>query len=132
MSEQKFEKGQLILARIKVEENTYSWNVYQYIGENHEKVFVLSGFLTKEHSQFIPYEGNEELLGTCGDPAPKWYPKPGELVAVASDKRFWYPKFFFFKDEDGQFVVKSCPEHMDYDRYLYCEPLRNHFNVPEK
>lgn len=106
-------------------------NIYLYTSEGMHR--LLRGPDThKAHCEIIPYEGNEHLVGTIGIPIKPWEPKEGELVAVASDKRFWYPKFFLRKESDGSFSVKSCPEHSNSDRYLYCEPLRKHFDIPDE
>ncbi|MBR5883355.1 MAG: hypothetical protein IKY97_07800 [Mailhella sp.] len=125
MEEQKFEPYQKVLARFCKGE---PWTAvfYSHKGERGH----LCGCYY--YGDCIPYEGNEHLVGTTASPKPKWEPKPGELVAVASDKRFWYPKFFLRKESDGSFSVKSCPGHTNSDRYLYCEPLCKHFDIPDE
>ena len=104
------------------------------MGENHEKVFVIGGFFTKEHNQFAPYEGNEELLGTYGDPAYKWEPKPGDLVAVSDDKKQWFAQVFIAQEQgryEGDFETSDAQDLSQPAYWEFCEPLRKHFNVPE-
>ena len=135
MSKQCFEKGQLILSRIKTDGNTYMWNIHQYMGEDNEKIFVLGGFLLKEHNQFAPYEANEALLGTYGDAPFIWQPRIGELVAVSDDKEVWFAQVFMGKvrgREEGAYESSDTHDSSQPAYWQYCEPLHEHFNVPEK
>lgn len=129
MEEQKFEPYQKVLVR---DRDYQRWiaTFFSHKVEGAEFPHVTTA--GANHRFCLPYEGNEHLVGTTCSPKPKWEPKEGELVAVASDKRFWYPKFFLRKESDGSFSVKSCPGHSNSDRYLYCEPLRKHFDIPDE
>ena len=130
MSEAKFEKGQVVL----IKWGGCSWNVHQYFDENDERIFVLGGYFSKE-VEIIPYEGNEHLLGTTNDPAPKWYPKIGELVAVSDDKKEWFAQVFMSKvrgRKEGAYESSDTHDSSQPAYWQYCEPLRKHFNVPEE
>lgn len=128
--EQKFERGQLILARCKTKGDVrYLWNVQQYMAEDEKRVFFLGGFLEKEGYEFLPFEGNEHLLGTRNDPAPKWEPKPGELVAVSKSGMSWFAEIFIRKD--GNDFLTKVSKDSGPSRYKLCEPLRDHFNIPD-
>lgn len=125
----KFERGQLILARFKAEGDVrFLWNVQQYMAEDEKRVFFLGGFLEKEGYEFLPFEGNEHLLGTKNDPAPKWKPKPGELVAVRDYEEESWKAQKFVREESGLFY---CLKEKGLETWRFCEPLRNHFNIPD-
>lgn len=130
MNEQTFEKGQLILATCF----GGPWHIYQYFGENDERIFILGGFLSKKNNEIIPYEGNEHLLGTTDSPKPKWQPKPGELVAVSDDKKVWFAQVFIGKERgryEGEYESSDTHDSSQPTYWQYCEPLCEHFNVPE-
>ena len=129
--EQKFERGQLILARFKTKGDVrYLWNAQQYMAEDEKRLFFLGGFLEKEGYEILPFEGNEHLLGTRNDPAPKWEPKPDELVAVRDNKQTnWFARKFIKKN--GRFFRCFPDTGESASDWRFCEPLRDHFNVPD-
>lgn len=129
--EQQFERGQLILARFKTEcDQHYLWLAYQYMGENETDMFILGGYLEKTEYEILPFEGNEHLLGTRNGPAPKWEPKPDELVAVTDSlEETWRARRFFARNETLFFCYRE--KGLETEGWLFCEPLRDHFNVPD-
>lgn len=127
---QKFEPDQLVLVRYF---EGALWRLRRYSmpckkGKAHETqdgmVFV--------DTCILPYSGNEQLLGTTGQPTPKWEPKPGTLVAVSDNRKDWYSAIFYMadKDEDGiRYLVNVTPSSCL--GFKYCEPLRAHFTITE-
>ena len=129
--EQKFERGQLILARFKAEcDQHYLWLAYQYIGENETDMFILGGYLEKTEYELLPFEGNEHLLGTRNDPALKWKPKPDELVAVRDYEEESWKARKFVREERGLFYCLK-EKGLETNSWRFCEPVRKHFNIPD-
>ena len=128
---QKFEPDQLVLVRYF---EGAPWRLRRYSmlckkGKAHETqdgmVFV--------DACIIPYSGNEHLLGTTESPAPKWEPKPGELVAVRhSSIEEWKVRVFRYHDNDNGFACDNERERAGTCFWHYCEPLRKHFTIPEE
>ena len=126
---QHFEPDQLVLVRLS---SIKVWRLRRYSfcdGPNHE---TQDGNFWDD-GQILPYEGNENLLGTMDWPTPKWEPKPGELVAVRdSENEEWKARVFLRRDSDnGIFECGSEIGLAITTRWKLCEPLRKHFNVPD-
>lgn len=133
MSEQNFEKGQLVL--IRHNDGNSIWNIHQYFGKNNGRICILGGYLFEENNEIIPYEGNEHFLGTTDSPKPKWEPKSGELVAMSDDKEVWFAQVFIGKERDrkeGEYESSDTHDSSQPAYWQYCEPLHKHFNVPEE
>ena len=128
---QTFEPDQRVLVR---ENDTQVWRLthYSHTVQGMDWNATIDGKVWA--SQFIiPYAENEHLLGTTESPAPKWEPKPGELVAVRqSDKTSWRPRIFAYRK--GKYFVCQHEEfhNVKDDGWHYCEPLRKHFTIPEE
>ena len=105
-------------------------NIYLYTSEGMHR-FLRGPDTHETHCEVLPYEGNEYLVGTNGFATTPWKPKEGELVAVSDDKEHWYSDVFI-READGLFSARHCPQSTVYNLWKYCEPLRNHFNVPEE
>lgn len=129
--EQKFERGQFVLARCQSNNDVrYLWNVQQYMAEDEKRLFFLGGFLEKEGYEFLPFEGNEHLLGTRDDHAPKWEPKADDFVAVRNNTNSnWVARRFI--EKNGPLFRCRHESGVDTTCWKFCEPLRNHFNVPD-
>lgn len=125
MSEYKFEPFQKVLVRVG---DTWYGDFFSHTDEEGYNL-VGGGVPTSEN--LIPYEGNEHLLGTTDSPKPKWTPKPGELVAVADSlEETWRARRFFARNETLFLCYRE--KGLETEGWLFCEPLRNHFNVPEE
>ena len=127
---QHFEPDQLVLVRLS---SIKVWRLRRYSfcdGPNHE---TQDGNFWDD-GQILPYEGNENLLGTMDWPTPKWEPKPGELVAVRdSENEEWKARVFLRRDSDnGIFECGSEIGLARTTRWKLCEPLRKHFTIPEE
>ena len=129
---QTFEPDQLVLVREK-SETVWRLTHYSHRINGADWSVTIDGKVWASHL-IIPYAGNEHLLGTTNSPAPKWEPKPGELVAVSDNQRKeWYPAIFYNvqKREDGLWYrVKGVSSNCI--GFKNCEPLRNHFAIPEE
>jgi hypothetical protein len=83
----------------------------------------------------IPYEGNEHLLGTTNDPEPKFEPKKGQLVAVSDEPDCGWEVHKYVEYHSNRYWCVVPDEDVDdeekYISWLYCEPLKNHFNIGE-
>lgn len=126
---QKFEPDQLVLVR---HGDGWPWRLRRYSlfdGTRHE---TQDGNVWYDEC-ILPYAENEHLLGTTDSPTPKWVPKPGELVAVRdSENEEWKARVFFRRDSDnGIFECGSEIGRAITTRWKLCEPLRDHFNVPD-
>ena len=128
----KFKQGQLILVRLETRGDMhYLWNTQQYMAESGEHMFFLGGYILKEGYEFLPFEGNEHLLGTRNDPAPQWEPKADEFVAVRQNtESTWVARRFIKKN--GPLFRCHHESGVDTTCWKFCEPLRKHFNVPKE
>ena len=125
----KFEPDQLVLVHFF---NGGPWRLRRYSidldGYGHE---TQDGNVWADDN-VLPYAGNEHLLGTSNPPTPKWEPKPGELVAVRKDG-FDYWVAAQFKCQAGKrFQVTNRSDGLAAAIFDYCEPLRDHFTIPEE
>jgi hypothetical protein len=104
------------------------------MAEDEKRFFFLGGFMEKEGYEFLPFEGNEHLLGTRNDPTPKWQPKEGELVTVYNEPEHKVARVFTGMN-DGKYSCKYGgwdPRGRDKNAdWEHCEPLRKHFNIPD-
>ena len=105
-------------------------NIYLYTSEGMHR--LLRGPDQHEsHCEILPYEGNEQLAGTNGFPITPWQPKEDELVAVSDGENSpWLARRF--KEMSGNRFICYHEKYAEYQAWLLCEPLRNHFNVPEE
>lgn len=125
MSEYTFEPFQKVLVRIG---DTWYGDFFSHTDEEGYNL-VGGGVPTIEN--LIPYEGNEHLLGTTDSPNPKWKPKVGELVAVTDSlEESWKARRFV--RTDGPHFVCNKEKGLECELWLFCEPVRKHFNVPEE
>ena len=123
---QHFEPDQLVLVRLS---SIKVWRLRRYSfcdGPNHE---TQDGNFWDD-GQILPYEGNENLLGTMDWPTPKWEPKQGELVAVSNDGVTWEASIFTMK-KYGKFLCQRsvCS---NAEPWTSCDTLRAHFTIPEE
>ena len=134
---QKFEPDQLVLIR---ESEKANWDLARYSycsveqGQGQDHIHHIQGLRWFRDDEIIPYSGNEHLLGTTGQPTPKWEPKPGELVAVRdSIQDAWVARIFYGKATPGDFQFRCETEDQD-ERidWKFCEPIRKHFFIPEE
>lgn len=126
---QRFEPDQLVLVKYA---GNKIWRLRRYSFCDEGCLHETQDGATWDDHHIIPYDGNEQLLGTTGQPAPKWEPKPGELVAVSDNKKDWYPAIFYNADDDEDgiwYLANVAPSSCV--GFKYCEPLRKHFNVPD-
>lgn len=129
----RFEPDQLVLVR---ENDAARWRLthYSHTVEGMDWNVTIDGKVWA--SPFIiPYAGNEHLLGTTESITPKWEPKPGELVAVRHSRSAeWVARIFNMKDPMDPEFPFSCFKEQSGEKtgWRYCEPLRSHFNIPEK
>ena len=127
---QRFEPDQLVLVRYG---DGCTWRLRRYSifdGTYHE---TQDGCLWVEDG-ILPYAGNEQLLGTSNPPPPKWEPKTGELVAVKYlFDTSWRARVFVKIDDDNKYQC-FCSQNEDdgYASWDLCEPLRDHFTIPEE
>lgn len=129
MSEYTFEPFQKVLVRISGE---WCASFYSHRVEDSGR-HVTTDYNELSPDVILPYtDETKHLLGTKDDFKPKWQPKPGELVAVSNDGEIWLAQVYLSKNREGAHLAKSYHGGTDYVEYNYCEPLRNHFNVPEE
>ena len=122
---QKFEPDQLVLVKAG---GIWHLKRYSFFGAAHET----QDGCTWVDDRILPYAGNEHLLGTSNPPTPKWEPKPGELVAVRKDG-FDYWVAAQFKCQAGKrFQVTNRSDGLAAAIFDYCEPIRDHFTIPEE
>lgn len=127
-----FEPFQKVLVRLQERE---VWKCAFYDRKGAGKYHIVIGpAYDPTDGNILPYnDETKHLLGTKNDPAPKWEPKPDELVAVCHiQTNSWAVRIFSHIDEDGYFVVKEwVGRNVPNQRFHICEPLRDHFNVPD-
>lgn len=128
MSEQKFKPAQPVLVR---DDDKSKWylELFSYYDE---KLIYPYCCLVNNWKQCLPLEGNEHLLNTTDSPKPKWEPKPGELVAVSADLNKWMAGIFRGVEKGFYMVQRWTDEESELFPFKFCNPLRNHFNVPEE
>lgn len=118
MSEQKFKPFDRVLVRIG---ETWNADFYSHTDEIGD-VTISGGAYPCDN--IIPYGGNEHLLGTSNDPAPKWQPKPGEPIFVRdNDEESW--KIRLFVKMHHEKYLASTTEQMDtYMAWSQCKPYK--------
>ena len=127
---QKFEPDQLVLVR---HGDGWPWRLRRYSlfdGTRHE---TQDGNVWYDEC-ILPYAGNEYMLGTSNSPTPKWEPKPGELVAVKQVfDTSWRARVFVKIDVDKKYQCFCSQDENDgYASWDLCEPIRDHFIIPEE
>lgn len=132
MSEYTFEPFQKVLVRISGE---WCAGFYSHREES-SGLHITTDYNNLSPDRILPYtDETKHLLGTKDDFKPKWQPKPGELVAVSDDKKKWFAQVFISKirgREEGAYESSDTHDSSQPAYWQYCEPLRNHFNVPEE
>lgn len=127
---QKFEPDQLVLVKFV---SGGPWRLRRYSMscdkvKGHE---TQDGVVWPDYC-ILPYSGNEHLLGTTESPAPKWKPKPGELVAARNKHDIWLPAIFC--DRKRLLTGEEAFSIQWFDRterlVEEVEPLHEHFNMP--
>lgn len=127
MSEHKFKPAQPVLVR---DDDKSKWHL-ELFSYYDEKLIYPYCCLMNNWKYCLPLEGNEHLLNTTDSLRSKWQPKPGELVAVRDEiHRKWRVRVFASKSGSKYFCELEGDD--DVAPWDYCEPLRNHFNVPEE
>lgn len=130
-----FEPFQKVLVRESVDE-VWQADLYSHCDEG---LHYILGHPPINEDEFLSYflipynDETKHLLGTTDSLAPTWEPKPGELVAVRqNDKTSWRPRVFAYRK--GKYFVCQHEEfhNVKDDGWHYCEPLRNHFKIPEE
>lgn len=126
-----FEPDQLVLVRVCKEAN---WDLahYSYCSDDKKDGYIhhIQGLSWYPDENILPYEGNEYLLGTVGEPIEKWQPEEGEIVAVSDDGRSWAPKIFVGTTVNGCYYCATWSGNMEAQSvYTRCEPLNKHFKV---
>lgn len=128
MSEYTFEQFQKVLVRISGE-----WCAAFFSHQDATGCYITTSHHIFPSDNILPYnDETKHLLGTEDDFKPKWQPKPGELVAVSNDGEIWLAQVYLSKNREGVHLAKGYHCGTNYVEYNYCEPLRNHFNVPEE
>ena len=129
---QTFEPDQLVLVRY-IGNKVWRLKRYSFFdGQEHET----QDGATFSDKDILPYAGNEHLLGTTESPAPKWKPKLGELVAVSDtgEEDDWEPCIYKGKSGDPEMPFRAArltPRNRRAYTWVYCEPIRKHFYMPE-
>lgn len=121
MSEQKFAFNDVILIRRKNIKDV--WDVYFYAYNKYNIIVTIGNdcFDTDNH-EFLPYKGNEHLLGTTNDPKPEWKPKKGEVVKVKDyETDDWFYSKFNSINVNGRYISESMSGELF--GWKYCEPL---------
>lgn len=128
---QKFEPDQLVLVKY-IGNKVWRLKRYSFFdGQEHET----QDGATFSDKDILPYAGNEYLLGTTETPAPKWEPKIGELVAVSDtgEEDDWEICIYKGKAKREEMpYLASRSLGRDSVHWIFCEPFRKHFNVPEE
>jgi hypothetical protein len=124
MGEQKFAFNELVLHRNRACHE--EWGVSHYAYEDEDFIVMVGGLkYIKDNYEFLPYKGNEHLLGTKDAPKPKWTPKSGEVVRARDYEtdEWLYRRFKEMTDSglyecycDGSSSMGTC-------LWKYCEPL---------
>lgn len=129
MQNQVFEPFQKVLVRLQEGE---VWKCAFYdrkgVGAYH---IVIGPAYDPTDGNILPYnDETKHLLGTDNDPTPKWEPEEGELVAVRDleDQNWVARKFIQFK---GRVFHCSKEKGIGHEAWIFCEPIRNHFNIPD-
>lgn len=131
MSEQKFKPAQPVLVR---DDDKSKWHL-ELFSYYDEKLIYPYCCLVNNWKYCLPLEGNEHLLNTTDSLRSKWQPKPGELVAVSDDNKKWFAQVFISKVRgrlEGAYEASDTHDSSQPAYWQYCEPLCNHFNVPEE
>lgn len=136
MSGYKFEPFQPVLVRVA---GVWTADFFSYLinygedlaGDKHTGYATASG-RSFEFYNILPYDDDtKHLLGTKDEPKPQWKPEPGELVAVRDDEGASWKARKFCRVADGVFYC-FLEQGLENAPWLFCEPLRKHFNVPEE
>jgi hypothetical protein len=136
MSDYKFKPYQPVLVRIGGKWNADFFSHLEDWGEDlagdkHTGYATTAGHVF-EFYNILPYDGDtKHLLGTKDEPKPQWKPEPGELVAVTDSlEETWRARRFFARTETLFLCYRE--KGLETEGWLFCEPLRKHFNVPEE
>ena len=138
MSDYKFEPFQPVLVRIGGKWNadffSHLEDLEDLAGDNVTRYMTASGKSFIDYN-ILPYDDDtKHLLGTKDEPKPKWQPKPGELVAVSDDKKKWFAQVFISKirgRKEGAYESSDTHDSSQPTYWQYCEPLNEHFNMPD-
>jgi hypothetical protein len=125
MSEQKFNFDELVLLRLKSDSGNGKWGVIRYSYEEDGYIFTFGNVhYSRVMFEFLPYKGNEHLLGTTDDPEPKWEPKEGEVVRVRDrEDDGWIYRRFKGMVYSGQYECYYDGSGVVTNLWKYCEPL---------
>lgn len=132
---------QKVLIRCLTPQSDNVWHcaTYSDFDARRKRHYTTSGWFAASDYEFIPFEGNERLLGTsCPLYEEKKMPLPGDLVAVHDYMTPWFVAEFV-RFVDGVCWVRYRPEVGDGDRNTRPEtwvrdwsPLEDHFRITEK
>lgn len=122
-----FEPDQLVLVQYG---NGGPWRLRRYSFLDDDEHETQDGSVWDDE-HILPYSDNEHLLGTTDSSTPKWEPTPGELVAVRdAEGEEWVARIFRYRDTDS-FACDNENTRIGVCFWRECEPLRDHFAVPE-
>ena len=127
---QKFEPDQLVLVR---HGDGWPWRLRRYSlfdGTRHE---TQDGNVWYDEC-ILPYAGNEYMLGTTVSATSAWQPKLGELVAVSDtgEENEWEPCIYNGRSGDTSLPYKARKIQGEVCNWRFCEPIRDHFTIPEE
>lgn len=127
MSEYTFEPFQKVLVRVSGE-----WCAAFFSHQDETACYITTSHHIFPSGRILPYnDETKHLLGTEDDFKPKWKPKHGELVAVTDSlEETWRARRFFARNETLFLCYRE--KGLETEGWLFCEPLRKHFNVPEE
>ena len=132
MSGYKFEPFQPVLVRIA---GVWTADFFSHLinygedlaGDKHTGYATASGS-SFEFYNILPYDDNtKHLLGTKDEPKPR-------SVAVSDDKKKWFAQVFIGKERgryEGEYEASDTHDSSQPTYWRYCEPLHQHFNVPD-
>jgi hypothetical protein len=100
------------------------WNAYFYAHDKCDGIYTIGcDYFSKDRYEFLPYKGNEYLLGTIDNPKPEWKPKEDEVVKVRDfTDDVWRYRRFKGMTASGMYECIKYPD-TETTSWKYCEPL---------
>jgi hypothetical protein len=133
MSKYQFEPYQKVLVR---DHDSKNWRaaIFSYLDDtNCDYPYCCIG---GRYAYCILFEGNEHLINTNTNPEPRFEPRKGQLVVVSDEPdRDWEIRKYADYYANRHWCVDPYQDVDNEDNqvsWLYCEPLKKHFDVETK
>jgi hypothetical protein len=131
MNEYKFEPYQKVLGR---DEKNGLWraSIFSCYTNRSDYPYRCIGEMFR---YCVPFEGNEHLINTNVNPEPEFEPQKGQLVAVSDKPDCGWEVYKYVEYHSNRYWCVVPDEDVDdedkYISWLYCEPLKKHFDIGE-